>query len=46
MNEMMGSTSLEDARARATNALEVLEQSISSQAGVEAIKSIEKVSIS
>lgn len=46
VNELTSSTNLEDFRVRAANALEALEQSISSRAGAEAIKSFEKVIIS
>ncbi|PKI32002.1 uncharacterized protein LOC116199372 [Punica granatum] len=45
VNQMMSSTTLEDARARATNALEVLERSISTRVGAEAIKSFHKETV-
>ncbi|KAK4771913.1 hypothetical protein SAY86_013688 [Trapa natans] len=42
VDEMVNSRSLEEARARATNALEALEQAIISRAGVEAVEIITK----
>jgi len=43
VKEMMSATSLDDARARATRVLEFFEQSVSGQAGAEAVKSVQKV---
>ncbi|KAK4764775.1 hypothetical protein SAY86_025865 [Trapa natans] len=42
VDEVVNSRSLEEARARATNALEVLEQAVISRAGVETIEIINK----
>ncbi|KAK3427709.1 hypothetical protein EUGRSUZ_F03883 [Eucalyptus grandis] len=42
VKEMMSATSLDDARARATRVLEFFEQSVSGQAGAEAVKSVQK----
>lgn len=44
VREMMSATSLDDARARATRILEVLEKSISAHAGAEAAQAFQKVS--
>lgn len=44
VREMMSATSLDDARARASRILEVLEKSISAHAGAEAAQAFQKVS--
>lgn len=44
VKEMMCATSLDDARARVTRILELLEKSISAHAGAEAVQTFEKVS--
>ncbi|KAL5575566.1 hypothetical protein UlMin_017420 [Ulmus minor] len=42
VSEMMNATSTDDARARATRVLEILEKSISARAGTEAIQNFQK----
>lgn len=43
VREMMSATSVDDARTRAARALEALENSISTRAGVEAAQNFHKV---
>lgn len=45
VKEMMSATNLDDARTRAARVLEVLEKSISVQAGAEATQTFQKVRI-
>ena len=45
VSEMMNATSPDDARARASRVLEILEKSISARAGAEAAQTFQKVNI-
>lgn len=46
VREMMSASNMDDARARAARALEVLEKSICARAGAEAAKSFQQVFLS